>query len=158
MVVAHISPNKLVQFWWVVTCWIMWRQDQTVQDLHYFVVAILLLMHCFFFCCWISGWKIVRNYSQQYSLVALKGNDTYFCSGGWRGNGEPDTFCIHWKNFLTDFWIMHFPTQWFLAKRTMWDSVIVIWPFVTFYVMKLSMSKEFNCIFLQNFDRCDERP
>jgi hypothetical protein len=88
--------------------------------------------------------------------VALKGNGTNFCSGWWRGNSEPETFCIHWKNFLINFWILNFHTQWFLAKRTMWDSVLVIWPFVAFHVMKLNMSKEFNCIFLQDFNRCDE--
>ena len=121
-----------------------------------------LLVHCLFICfvlfCWSSGWKIVRNDSQQYILVALKRNDTNFCNGWWRGNSEPNTFCIHWKNFLTNFWILHFPTQWFLAKRTMWDFVLVIWPFLTFHVMKLNMSKEFSCVFLQDFERCDERP
>ena len=32
----------------------------------------------------------------------------------------------------------------------MWDSVLVTWPFVTIHVMKLNMSKDSNCIFLQD--------
>jgi hypothetical protein len=140
-----------VQFWWVVTCCIRQYRICIILWLQYFTGALL-------FFCWSPGWKIATNDSQQYILVALNGNDTNICSDWWRGNSDPNTFCIHWKNFLTNFGILHFPTQWFLAKRAMWDSVLVIWPYVTFHVMELNMSKKFNCVFLEDSDRCDERP
>jgi hypothetical protein len=116
-----------------------------------------LLVHCFFLG-WIFGWKIVRSDSQQYILVALKENDTNFAVVDGEGTVRQTHFAFVGKIFWPTSGFCIFPTQEFLAKRTMWDSVLVIWPFVTFHVMKLNMSKEFNCVFLQDIDRCDGRP
>ena len=116
------------------------------------------LVHGLFFFFLSSGWEIVRNFSQQYILVALKGNDTIFCNGWWRGNCEPKTFCIHWKKFcdqLLDFAFSH--TAIFGQKNNvgLCSCDLALCDFScreTKYVQRISY------IFLQDFERCDERP